>query len=293
MFQLGEFELWKGDTKLAWPAGTYVGTYSHNHTDKNDLWLYPPNEHSFNYYGGTYQNLIDGNPATRMGDDYSDNFQSDAPIYITPVDFTIFLGDNMDFDNYKFYIGDYQDERLPTTFKIQVSYDLETWYDISYVENYANYPSGHTIGTIAIAYAGAMDMNGITAAGPANIIADDNGLDLANSAKLQIVSGNEIIRALSGNGQVEFSGYHPTLTLKGSTADERFAGKFIGGGTLVIDGGTVKLNGANLSGVSKVILTNGATLKGTAMHFDQTIFEVGQGCTNDLRESSGLTIFVR
>ena len=289
MFQFGELEICKGGEKVAWPAGTGVVTYSHGHPDPADPWLHMPNDPNFNYYGGTYEQLIDGDVSTCMGDSY--DFKPDSTEYAEPVDITIVLGDAVDFDSYRFYSGDVPSERLPTKWDIQVSYDGETYFTIDAVTHYDAYAPWMR-GQLAYE-SGAVDWSAVTASPLVDRVADDNGLALAGGAEFALVAAMERVGALSGAGVVAMSGIAPVLIVAGGDPSAVFSGTVTGGGVLVVEGGTVVMKRADLRGVSKIVVRSGATLKGTARYDESLVFEVEEGGVNKLRYDSGVLLILR
>ena len=83
-----------------------------------------------------------------------------------------------------------------------------------------------------------------------------------------------------------------SLTLAGG--ESTFAGTVTSAnGELIVDGGTLTLLKADLRRLEKIVLKNGAVLKGRAFCSPDLVVEVGEGCENRLRPVSGLILYVR
>jgi len=64
-------------------------------------------------------------------------------------------------------------------------------------------------------------------------------------------------------------------------------------GALIVDGGTFVLAKADLKGLEKIVLKNGAVLSGRAYFNSDLVIEVGAGCENRLRQIGGMALIVR
>ncbi len=281
----GELQLHSGENWVLWPAGTTAA------------WTWA--DGTLGPADGSAASVADSTGAftTNVWDNYAANQALDGPDeaqwsvgsaekLAAGAGFAITTGAPVDFDSYAIYMGGQwrPNNRCPTAWTLEVSYDGESWA-------VADAASGYAWNTLSAGWSymrdhwyctrGA-DLSGLDALAGRDDFADDATLVVDAGATFAVSSVRETVGALDGTGDVVLSGRSPVLTIAGDDDEARFSGRISGDGTLVIAGGTAKLRGANLRGLSRIVVQSGATLAGTA-EFEsgapEIVVEEGGACT--------------
>ena len=289
----GEIQIHKAGSWLAWPAGTTAA------------WTHADGSHG--PATGSPGSLVDSTGAftTNAWNNYAANQELDGAseaqwnvgsteMVASGVGFKIETGSVLDFDSYAIYMGGQwgANNRCPTAWTLEVSYDDASWTAIDTVSGFSwdalpsnwRYMRDHWYTTRSVDWSGLGRY-------ASDRFPDDAGLSVADGGTLSISNATETVGALYGGGTISLS--DAILTVSGG--DSRFSGTIVGAdGVLVIDGGTFVAERADFSKLSKIRLVNGAVLSGRAKYRSALVFEVEAGCENLLRSySSGTTIFVR
>ena len=243
-YQLSRFKLMQDGKELAYPnATTARGEFSQ---------------------GGKTEE----SPSNILLDDNT-KFYSNQSI-LNPIIITLPFA--MTFDGYAWYTANDSSGRDPVTWTVEVSLDEKAWTQVDRREN-------ETITTTRNVKAGEWVFTEVP---PVDFRAfsPNSRMTLGAGAKLSLLYASEPVGPLSGAGDIAFN--RGTLLLS-TFADATFAGDVTGNGAiikqgsatqtltgvlsydgdLIIDGGTLDLSGATLTGVTNIILRSG-TLTGTA-----------------------------
>ena len=143
-----------------------------------------------------------------------------------------------------------------------------------------------------------------------NVFSDLSATAVAAAGVLEVSVVSETVGALSGSGSVRLSG-GGTLginaftnaafsggfsgrgkVVKTGTATQALSGALAFTGTIVVEAGTLDLDGAALSGVTNIVIRNGATLTGAATVNNDLIvtFETGGTYGASLAVAGALTV---
>ena len=137
------------------------------------------------------------------------------------------------------------------------------------------------------------DLSGLAALAARDDVDDGSALVVAGGARFELASARETVGTVSGSGEIALLGRSPALTVAGTEGNEPFSGIVSGDGTLVVAGGTLALRGADLRGLSRVVVESGATLAGTALFgIGAPEIDVAPGGTCSLRQAADFTLIV-
>jgi hypothetical protein len=206
---------------------------------------------------------------------------AEGPAYIVE------LGGPMEVDSFRVFngfntMGEYA---CLNKWHLDVSYDGEIWYTVDDVDLTGKWNGAYMDHTFI--YKNAVNLFGVESQ-MVDRISDGTVLELASSATLTLLSVVETVGGLAGSGTVAFAEGTPALILKNATPAASFSGAVTGLGTLIVDGGQAAMRGANLTGISRIVVRNGGVLTGTAtLRKDvEVVFESG----GTMRINRGLVI---
>lgn len=279
-YQLSEFQLMRGGEPLAYPAGTTANGRLGNLNLKE-----PP------------ENAVDGSLATKF---YTALFDSAGPnSLVVAMPYPVM------FDGYRWYTANDATGRDPVEWRVEVSVDGASWTVVDYRDfgdNMAQITTSRSTlaGTWSIA----------TAMSEMNVFSDLSATAVAAAGVLEVSGVSETVGALSGSGAVRlsaggvlginaftnavfsggFSGQGKVF--KTGAAKQTLSGTLSVNGSLVVEAGTLDLDGAVLTGVTNIVVMNGATLAGAAtVNGDLTVtFEAGGRYCGSLAVSGALTV---
>lgn len=286
---IAELELHKNGSKVDWPEGTVCTRTDAQKTAAPGL-INAPVAMPYD----DWQHATDNEAADGGGDRANAQRVQWDPGYAQlcrGAGFVVEMPEAVDFDQYKLFAGYNQDGlyRIPSKWTLDVSYDGENWtaVDSADRENGFDVPSVWTVFQFFVKRSVDFSSVGRFAS---DRFADDKPLKIDTGVTLTLANANETIGGLNGAGAVALA--DADLTVK--DGDSLFSGVISGtDGTLVVDGGTLVLAKADLTGLAKVVLRNGATLKGKAAYQDGLVFDVEEGCINQLRKiGNGLMLIL-
>jgi len=279
-YQLSEFQLMSGGERLAYPAGTTASGRLGNINLKE-----PP------------ENTIDGSADTKFYTSLSDSAGPNSLVVALPYPVM--------FDGYRWYTANDSTGRDPVEWRVEVSMDGGSWSVVDYRDfgdNMAQITTSRNtlVGTWSIA----------AAMSEMNVFSDLSATAVAAAGVLEVSVVSETVGALSGSGSVRLSG-GGTLginaftnaafsggfsgrgkVVKTGTATQALSGALAFTGTIVVEAGTLDLDGAALSGVTNIVIRNGATLTGAATVNNDLIvtFETGGTYGASLAVAGALTV---
>lgn len=287
--EIAELELHKDGQKVPWPEGTVAYRTDGSKTPAPGLVNAPvamPND-----------NINNGYAENKTADGGGDADQAQTAVWDPGYEtlkngagFIVEMPAAVAFDSYKIYAGYNWDGTYRTLSKwtFDVSYDGQAWYPLDVADREQNlamkvvWVSFQHYATRTADSAGAMPFQ-------SDFFADDKPVALAETAVLAVTNAQETLYALSGSGTLEL-GARASLTLRG---DSTFSGTARGAGTLIVDGAHLTLSHANLRGLSRIELRNGATLSGKAYFTDGLVVACEAGCTNNLLPVSFMMLIVK
>jgi hypothetical protein len=256
MLQLSELEINKNGEKVPWPAGTVAYRADGLKTPAAGLIDATARMPSEEWNGYDANKAVGGAMATWGG--------LDAASVANGYAFVIELGGPVDFDQYRLFCGDNVQglKRCVTKWTLDVSFDGATYHPIDSADLYGSWNGnvymGHTF-----FYKKAVDLSAVAAVESFDAFRDDRVLELGPAADYTMAHAAETVGGLDGAGGIAMSGFS-VLTLNGVDPDAVFSGAITGDGTLVVAGGTNVFDNADLSGVRRIVLKDGARIAGTA-----------------------------
>lgn len=286
---IAELEVHKSASKVAWPSGTIAYCTDGAKTSVPGL-INAPAAMPWDDNNSTHINenaAVDGSSDMANRAIWNVGYEKLSQ----GAGFIIEMPQAITFDQYKIYAG-YNwngNYRIPSKWTFDVSYDGENWTTIDSAdrENGFDVPNVWAVSQFFVKR--SVDLSDVGRM-ESDSFADDKLLIIHAGATLSLSNANETVGGLNGEGNVLLT--DADLTVK--DGDSLFSGTISGAsGTLVVDGGTLTMNKANLKGLSKIILKNGATLKGNAVYQNSLAVEVEAGCVNALYKTSGFTISIR
>ena len=255
-WQMAEFSLWKNGTRLIWPITTAEPALggsgmitSHNSKLTNLV-----------------NNVIWAEGEGGMGDEATGEGEPERTFITRMPSFVIIdAGQEIEFDAYSFTTTGQaasQNNRLPKAWRLQVSLDGLTYYNIDEVGCYvapADVMTGSykTVGPFSVA-----DKFLLTGSTAANSIGDESPVAIDAGAALKLATDYEKFGPLSGTGTVELE--WGAVGEINACAPATFSGSVTGRGTLAVCGDSVQtFEGATLAGAGTLEL-NGGAIAGTA-----------------------------
>jgi autotransporter-associated beta strand protein len=240
--QYSEFELWFGGAKIAWPSGTTATI---------------PDGTGFNNWKEGPTMIIDGDVNTKF--------------YWGPriIPITIVMPESVSFDEYRWYTANDANWRDPTSWKVETSLDGMAWTTV-------DERSAQTITTDREALAADCKIG--TVNGKLNAVSDNSVLTLAAPGTLSVRGATETVGPLNGNGTLALSA--ATVAVDTTKADAAFSGAVTGtgvfaktgtgtlavsgawnfSGTLIVENGILDVTGADLGGVTNIVLKGGSII---------------------------------
>jgi len=209
------------------------------------------------------------------------------------------------FNGYAWYTANDATGRDVIVWTVEVSTDGTTWTVVD-SQNYSSNTS--LITTARKALVGQWAVQGME--GMMNIFSDLSPTTVAAPGKLAVSGTSETVGSLSGDGAIELVA-NGTLGIR-AAVDTVFSGTFSGAGTvvksgaavqtltgtlavdgaLIVEEGTLNLDGAALDGITNIVIRTGAELTGTAtVNGDLTVtFEAGGLYSASLAVAGALTV---
>ena len=217
--------------------------------------------------GGMTQSEADTNyPSTALGRTCAFLTMSSVEEVAAGPAFVIKLGAPVDFATYRLFatyncIGLYE---CPLKFSLDVSFDGDTWHTVDSKEFLNNtWPSNINIDHVLF-YKKSIDWDSVLPP-DSDRIADGCVVNLKPGVTMTLDHVRETVGGVSGSGKVTLSGTSSGLVVSNSKSASIFSGSIEGDGAFVVDGGVMRLSGANLSGVTNIVVRNGGVLRGTAL----------------------------
>lgn len=286
---IAELEVHKSGSKVTWPSGTIAYCTDGAKTSVPGL-INAPEAMPWDDNNSTHINenaAVDGSSDMANRAIWNVGYEKLSQ----GAGFIVEMPQAIAFDQYKIYAGYNWDGnyRIPSKWTFDVSYDGENWTTIDSADREGGFdvPSVWAISQFFVKR--SVDFSDVGRM-ESDSFADGNLLKIHAGATLSLSNANETVGGITGEGGVSLT--DADLTVK--DGDSLFSGTISGAsGTLVVDGGTLTMNKANLKGLSKIILKNGATLKGNAVYRNSLAVEVEAGCVNALYKTSGFTISIR
>ncbi len=269
----GEMQLYKDSVWQSWATGTTAEWIpSTTSTSATNIC------NSTAEFKGGYWSCYQDNQANDQGGEAQYSVAS-AEVVANGIGFIIKSPSDLSFDSYALYMGAQWEanNRVPNKWQIDVSYDGSSWATIDSCDN------GYEIFTAIVGNERYMwdhrfcvrsvDNSTLVTINETDDFSDDETLTIAAGATLKVHSARETIGRLEGAGTVAFSGHSPALIVKGA----EFSGKVTGSGELIFASGTNHLDGADLAGVSKITLREGAVVTGSASFGGNDLTVVSEG----------------
>jgi hypothetical protein len=178
----------------------------------------------------------------------------------------------------------------PLIHSLDVSFDGENWHTVDSNDfTTTGWQSNINLDHILF-YKNSIDWNSVLPP-ETDRIADDCSLGLKSAVVMTLDHARETVGGLCGAGKVVLSDEMSELVVSGAKGTSSFSGTIEGEGTLTVDGGRLRLGGADLSALAKIVVRNGGALLGNAKLGKSTSIEVEDGCTVRLNES--LSVIIR
>lgn len=202
----------------------------------------------------------------------------------------------IEFSSYRLFCGDNWNGvyRHLTKWTLEATLDGEAWHEVDRAERGVNFTPVSRWVAMQWYCTREVDFGGLYGAYDPKREELGNAV-LEDGATINLT--NAAIRAgsLTGKGTILAGGYRTVVELKDPEAGGIFSGTVAGErGVIVVDGGTFRVSKADLRGVEKIVLKNGASLTGTARYKAEMAVEVGEGCENGLRPAApGMTVVIR
>jgi autotransporter-associated beta strand protein len=281
-FQLSELQLMRSGSPLLYPAGTVASAPADGYNDNGGRY-FPPQL--------AVDNLLPV-PGTDTNRWYS-------VAMVNPM--TVDMGQPVTFDAYRWYTGPNGTGRDPLGWRLEISNNATNWYAVDVQTN-----QNVTLTRNVIAGTWALDIPaGLRAA---DAIPDGSRTYVASGALLRIEAGSETVGPLSGAGTVSLAstvfginGFEDAVYTGGITgtgtvekagdATQTISGALSFSGTSLVEGGTLDLEGAVLTGVTNIVLLSGGTLAGAAtVNGDLTVTCEGGAYRANLAVSGALNL---
>jgi len=272
-YQLSEFHLMLGGAKLSYPEGTLATCPGAGAGVEGP------------------EKAIDGSVDTKF---YINSMTPIHPLIIQ-------LPAAAAFDGYRWYTANDATGRDPIVWTVDVSNDGVNWTAID-IQNYS--ADQNAITTSRKTLVGTWSLNSIA---EMNVFSDLSATTV--SGTLGVSATRETVGALSGDGALRlvnagtlginafqnaaFSGgiTGTGTVVKSGAATQTLSGALAFSGTLIVEDGTLDLDGATLTGVTNITLRAGGTLTGAAtVGNDLTVTFEGGTCSGSLAVAGALTV---
>lgn len=286
---IGELEIHRDGAKVAWPEGTVCYRTDGLKTLEPGLINAPAAMPNDAWNGSAENEVVDGG-----GDAANAQRAIWNPGYeqlCQGAGFVVEMPEAVAFDRYKLYAGYNQDGnyRIPSKWTLDVSYDGKNWTAVDSADREQGFDVPSVWSVFQFFVSRTVDFSSVGRLA-SEAFADTVSVTVAAGASLTLTTADETVGALGGEGTVALN--DASLTLAGG--ESTFAGTVTSAnGELIVDGGTLTLLKADLRRLEKIVLKNGAVLKGRAFCSPGLVVETGAGCENDLRPISGLILYVR